>query len=154
MRWPLLIVGPTRLTSAFICTCDRCTCNHLQCWGVVLQSQAASSHTQTEVSAHTDSQREQLHCAGHEPVCLVPGFVAICMCLIALFNRAAAHVLRAFNSADIGIMNFGSPLDLIACCLMLVAGRPTSQQIFQLSDTAQPDATCNKFLHETWLTMH
>ena len=51
------------------------------------------------------------------------------MCLITLFNRAATHILRAFYSADIGIMNFGSPLDSVACCLMLVAGRPLSQQI-------------------------
>ena len=31
--------------------------------------------------------------------------------------------------ADIGIMNFASPLDSVAC-LMLVAGRPISQRIF------------------------
>ena len=52
------------------------------------------------------------------------------MCLITLFNRATTHILRAFYSADIGIMNFGSPLDSVACCLMLVAGRPISQRIF------------------------
>ena len=121
---------------------------------VLVSLQAASSHTQTEDSAHTDSQREQLQCAGHEPVCLVPGSVGTCMCLIALFNRAATHVLRAFYSADVGIMNFNSPLDSIACCLMLVAGKPTSQRIFKLSATAQPDATCNIFLHKAWLTMH
>ena len=33
-------------------------------------------------------------------------------------------------SADVGIMNFGSPLDSVACCLMLVAGRPVSQRNF------------------------
>ena len=71
------------------------------------------------------------------------------MCLIALFDRATTHILRAFYSADIGIMNFGSPLDSVACCLMLVAGRPTSQRIFQLSATAQPDATCKLVLHGT-----
>ena len=120
----------------------------LQCdLSVLVSVQAASSHTQTEESAHTDGQKEQLQCAGHEPVCLVPGSVDTCMCLIAPFNRAATHVLRAFYSADIGTMNFGSPLDSIACCLMLVAGRPISQRIFQLSATAQPDATCNRFLH-------
>ena len=64
------------------------------------------------------------------------------MCLIALFDRATTYILRAFYSADIGIMNFGSPLDSVACCLMLVAGRPTGQRIVQLSATAQPDATC------------
>ena len=120
---------------------------------VLVSVQAASSHTQTEDSAHTDSQKEQLHamlrsCACSDPVCLVPRSVDICLCMIALFNRAATRVLRAFDSADIGIINFGSSLDSIACCLMLVAGRPTSQRIFQLSATAQSDATCNKFLHE------
>ncbi len=68
--------------------------------------------------------------AGHEPVCLVPGAVDTCMCLIALINRASTHILRALYSADIGIMNFGSPLDSVACCLMPVAGRPISGRNF------------------------
>ena len=47
-------------------------------------------------------------------------------------------------------MNFGSPLDSVACCLMLVAGRPISQRFFfQLSATAQPDAICKDFCTET-----
>ncbi len=78
--------------------------------------------------AHTDSQEEQLQRVGHEPGCLVPGCVDkyLCMCLIALFNRASTHILRALYSADIGIMNFDSPLDFVTCCLMLLAGRPIS----------------------------
>ncbi len=32
---------------------------------------------------------------------------------------------------------------------MLVAGRPISQRIFQLSATAQPDATCANFRTKT-----
>ncbi len=39
----------------------------------------------------------------------------LCMCLIALFNRASTHILGALYSADIGIMNFGSPLDSVTC---------------------------------------
>ena len=77
-------------------------------------------------------------------LCLVL-WTTTCQCLIALFKRASAHILRALYSADIAIMNFGSSLDSVACCLMLVAGRPISQQNFQLSATAQPDATCNNF---------
>ena len=44
------------------------------------------------------------------------------------------------------MMNFGSPLDSVACCLMLVAGRPISQRISpalkfwpQLSQTRPED---------------
>ncbi len=101
---------------------------------------------------HTDSQKEQLQRAGHEPVCLVPGAMDTCMCLIALNNRASTHILRAVYSADIGITNFGSPLDSVACCLMLVAGRPSASEIFELSATAQPDATCKLICTET--TIH
>ena len=42
---------------------------------VLVSLQAASSHTQLRTEAHTDSQKEQLQRAGHEPVCLVPGSV-------------------------------------------------------------------------------
>ena len=80
-------------------------------------------------------------------LCLVL-WTSTCMCLIALFNRASTHILRAFYSADIGVMNFSSPLDSIACCLMLVAGRPIASEISQLSATAQPDAICNNFAPE------
>ena len=61
----------------------------LQCdLSVLVSEQAASSHTHTEDSAHTDSQKEQLQCAGHEPVCLVPGSVDTCMCLTAPFKQS------------------------------------------------------------------
>ncbi len=44
---------------------------------VLIKIQAASppcSH-RLRTQAHSDSQTEQLQRAGHEPVCLVPGFV-------------------------------------------------------------------------------
>ena len=46
-------------------------------------------------------------------------------------------------------MNFGSPLDSVACCLMLVAGRPISQRIFfsiqlQLSQTQTVNIICTE----------
>ena len=57
-------------------------------------------------------------------------------------THSALHRSGQLNDhpADIGIMNFGSPLDSVACCLMLVAGRPISQRILtafqlQLSQT-------------------
>ncbi len=76
-------------------------------------------------------------------VCLVPGHVDKYRHVpqIAPLNRASTHILRAFYSADIGIVQFSSPLDSIACCLMLMVGRPISQRNFQLSATAQPNAT-------------
>ncbi len=88
-------------------------------WGLLL-------HTpRLRAQAHTDSQKEQLQRAGHEPVCLVPGFVDnyLCMCLIALFNSASTHVLRAFHSADIEIqLSFG-----FYCLLLNARGRQTYQ---------------------------
>jgi len=60
------------------------------------------------------------------------------MCLIALFNKASPHALRAFYSADLGIINFGSPLDSVACCLMLVAGKPISQRNFPVVSYSSP----------------
>ena len=111
-------------------------------------SNVVRSHVCTHKMANL-SQKEQLQRAGHEHVCLVPGSVDTCMCLIALFNRAATHILRAFYSADIGVMNFGSPLDSVACCLMLVAGRPFSQRGFssfqlQLSQTRPVKTFCTE----------
>ena len=46
-------------------------------------------------------------------------------------------------------MNFGSPLDSVACCLMLVAGRPFSQRGFssfqlQLSQTRPVKTFCTE----------
>ena len=115
----------------------------LQCdLSVLVSLQAASSHTQTEDSAHTDSQREQLQCAGHEPVCLVPGSVDTCMCLIALLNRATTQVLRAIYSVDVSIMNFSYPLVSVACCLMLVAG----WQVCEFSSFQLQLSQCNLYI--------
>ena len=77
-------------------------------------------------------------------LCLVL-WASTCMCLIALFNRASTHIVRASCYAHIGLINFSSLLDSIACCLMLLAGRLSASEIFQLSTTAQPDATCHSF---------
>ena len=123
-----LLLGPATITLS-VTGFDPLQCD----FSVLVSLQAASSHTpRLRAQAHTDSQKEQLQRAGHEPVCLVPGFVDkyLCMCLIALYNRASTHILWAFLSADIGITKFSSPLDSIACCLMLVAGRPISQLNF------------------------
>jgi len=110
---------------SYVCTC------HWQSWDTATLTlphcSFAWSHTHITSPYHTANHR-----AGCVDKCL-------CMCLIALFNRASTHVLRAFYSADTGIMNFGSPLNSVTCCLMLVAGRPTSQRISsfqpQLSQT-------------------
>ena len=143
------------------CTCGSLLLGHaitlcvtgfgpLQCdLSVLVSLQAASSHTRLRTRAHTDSQKEQLQHAGHERVCLVLGSVNTCMCLTALFNRASTHILRAFYSADIGIMNLGSPMDSVACCLMLVTGRPVSQHKkisfqLQLSQTQHVKKNCTE----------
>ncbi|DBA70691.1 TPA: hypothetical protein ACH3X2_012067 [Trebouxia sp. C0005] len=54
---------------------------------------------------HIQIAKESSFSANHEPVCLVPGFCGrvICVCLIALFNTASTHIMRAFHSADIGV---------------------------------------------------
>ena len=66
--------------------------------GVLVKLQAASSPLAPRLrsQADTESQKQQLQRAGHEPVCLVPGSVShahsvtpwtsSCMCLKALFN--------------------------------------------------------------------
>ena len=41
--------------------------------------------------------------AGHEPVCLVPEWTSICLCLSGVFAQATPHILRASYSSDIGI---------------------------------------------------
>ena len=61
------------------------------------------------------------------------------MCLIALFNRASTHILRAFYSADIGVIipittDTTSNISSTCVVLALVAGRrdcpprPNNQQ--------------------------
>ncbi len=68
---------------------------------VLVKLQAASSHFtyRLRTQARADSQQEQ-H-GGHKPVCLVPGFVD--KYLHVPFKRASNHILRAFNSVDVGI---------------------------------------------------
>ena len=61
---------------------------------------------------------------------------------------------NAFYSADIGIMNFGSPLDSVACCLMLVAGGPISQQIFPSNQLQLSQTRHVRILHPNCLTKH
>ncbi len=92
------------------------------CWSVYRRL----LHTPRQrTQAHADRQQQQLQRAGHEPVCPVPGAVDDYL----LFNRASTLTLRAFYSADIGIVNFATPFNSVACCLMLVAGRLISQRI-------------------------
>jgi len=60
--------------------------------------------------------------AGHEPVCLVPEWTRICLCLPGLFEAALIHILRAFYSANIGI-DTASSCDGPTCFVpKLVAG--------------------------------
>ena len=104
----------------------------MQCdLSVLVELQAASSlfTHRLRTQAHTDSQQEQLQCAVHEPVCLVPGlWTSTCMCLIALFDRASTQILRAFYSADIGITtDTTSNISSTCVVLALVAGRRDCQ---------------------------
>ena len=41
--------------------------------------------------------------AGHEPVCLVPEWTNVCLCLSGVFAQASLRILRASHSSDIGI---------------------------------------------------
>ena len=43
--------------------------------------------------------------AGHEPVCLVPDWTSICLCLSGVFAQASPHILRASYSSDIGLID-------------------------------------------------
>ncbi len=52
------------------------------------------------------------------------------------------HMLAKLRLPAVPCHRGGSAANSVACCLMLVAGRPISQRIFELSATAQPDATC------------
>ncbi len=84
------------------------------------------SHTQTSGrSLHNsaaNNRRLQLQRAGHEPVCLVPEWTDICLCLPGLFLPTFSLILRAFYSADIGI-NTASSCENSTCFVPeLVAG--------------------------------
>ena len=98
---------------------------------VLTQSTGGLFTHRLKTQAHTDRQKEQLQHTGHEPVCLVPGsvekYLHVPYCTL---QQSLDTPSEGFYSADIGIMYSGSPLDSVACCLMLVAGRPISQRIF------------------------
>ncbi len=66
--------------------------------------------------------------AGHEPVCLVPEWTSICLCLSGVFAQASPHILRASYSSDIGITT-DTTYDFSSTCvvLALVAGRQDFQ---------------------------
>ncbi len=76
----------------------------------------------------TNSCYRQPQRAGHEPVCLVPEWTSICLCLSGVFAQASPHILRASCSSDIGIpTDMTSDSALHAVVLTLVAGRQHCQ---------------------------
>ena len=80
--------------------------------------------------AHTESQKQQLQRAGHEPVCLVPGSVDKYLCVpeCPLQQSHSTHILRAFYFADIGITtDKSSNISCTCVVLALVAGRRDCQ---------------------------
>ena len=80
----------------------------MQCdLSVLVTLQATSqglSHTQTSIhKSMANNHKTQLQHAGHEPVCLVPEWMNICLCLPGLFKSALTLILRALYSADVDI---------------------------------------------------
>ena len=94
----------------------------LQCdLSVLVKLQAVSSlfthRLRTQAQADSQQERFSAPVTSLSALCLVL-WTSTCMCLIALFDRASAHILRAFYSADIGIpTNTTSDSALHALCL-------------------------------------
>ena len=100
--------------------CDLSVLVTLQAAFMNLSHARTSSWSIYELTAN--NHRTQLQRAGHEPVCLVPEWTSICLCLPGLFEPALTHIRRAFYSADIGI-NIASSCDGPTCFVpKLVAG--------------------------------
>jgi len=77
------------------------------------------------ISASISSYRQPQR-AGHEPVCLVPEWTSICLCLSGVFAQASTHILRASYSSDIAT-NTTSDFSSTCVVLALVAGRQDCQ---------------------------
>ena len=83
--------------------------------------------------------------AGHEVLyasCLEPVHACACKMLQLIPTGPCKTV---FVSVSSGIMTSGSPLDPVTCCLMLVAGRPTSQQHSAFSSAQTAISCCYRF---------
>ena len=82
---------------------------------VLVKLQAASSlfTHRLRTSAQTDSQQERFSApvTSLSALCLVL-WTSTCMCLIVLFERASAHILRAFYSADIGRYRYSAGIGI------------------------------------------
>ena len=63
----------------------------------------ATSDSSADNLLTTNTCYRQPQRAGHEPVCLVPEWTSICLCLSGVFAQASTHILRASYSSDIGV---------------------------------------------------
>ena len=103
----------------------------LQCdLSVLVKLQAASSlfTHRLRTQAQADSQQERFNApvTSLSVLCLVL-WTSTCMCLIALFDRASAHILRAFYSADKVYPLIQPPIQLYMRCAC-ARGRPSDCQ--------------------------
>ena len=76
-------------------------------------------------------------------------WTSICLCLVALFTRASTHILRAFHSADIGIITDTTSSSRSTCVVLALTASAAfkSQVLLNLAlemhfkCIAQPDTT-------------